>query len=92
MEVLMGRKSLFDIWWDAAICKDGIKTFAQRAKRAGYSYEDCRRFIWTAAGSERLHEVKDEVWKPSRLNFPRRRKDYEQQPRSRDSPRRCRST
>jgi len=70
----MKKKSLFDIWWDAAICKDGIKVFAQRAKRAGYSYDDCRRFIWTAAGEQRLNEVKDEVWKPSRPKIARKKK------------------
>jgi hypothetical protein len=58
-------QTLWSIWWGSSVIGDNpILSFAKAAKRSGYSYDDCRRFIWTAAGLEELDRVKY-IWKQS---------------------------
>lgn len=58
-------KTLFDIWYrNSIIGNNPILSFAKAAKKSGYTYEDCRKFIWTAAGLEELSRVKH-IWELS---------------------------
>lgn len=59
------NKTLWGIWWAACVFGDNpILSFAKAAKKSGYTYEDCYKFIWTAAGLVELSRVKY-IWELS---------------------------